>query len=448
MSIILVSALSATSVSGVATVKDNGLVNLMPPDRYWSIVDAIVQKALIENPYIKGVRNEELVAGQLVRQAGLLENPTLSWQLDRRRGGVDRDRMLDVEIPLPIDGRRESAVRTARAGVDESRFRVLDEERRFVMKVREAVTNLVAARMRRDLLVMNLSLAERNKALTSESVEQGLRAPLDLNREVVFVNALRARIEIAEADVTDFEAGLAAVLGRTDLDGIALPTSLPGSRLENLSLQTAILDQAIKRPDFLSSLSSVSVAKGRLDQSRAEGRPRFDLMFGIRDMRLGFPFLGIDGTGGFSQIEDSMRYTSLGLKVKFPIFNRNQGAVSASRFEFASANEFSEGLRLDIRGEIAGALSRFNRTNRSLGIMVTGVVAPARENFRVTKISYEEGLVSLDEFLREQRGLIDIEVDGIESARANAVAEAGLVAAVGAGSYDVLLQLAGYRSAK
>jgi len=448
ISSVLFAAMSVTSVGGFATGSDNVVVNLLPPDRYWSIVDEIARKALNDNPYIRGVRNGEAVAGQLARQAGLFENPTLSLQLDRRRGGMDRDRMLGVEMPLPIDGRREAAVRTARAGVDESRFKILDEERRFVMMVRETVTNLVAARMRRDLLSLNLSLAERNKALTAEAVDQGLRAPLDLNREVVFVNSLRARVEIAEADVTELEAELAAALGRADLDGISLPSSLPGSRLEDFSRQTSILDQAIERPDFLSSRSSISVAKGRLDQSRADGRPRFDLMFGIRDMRLGFPFLGLDGKGGFSPIEDSMRYTSLGLKIKLPLFNRNQGAVSASRFELDSANQFSEGLRLNIQGEIAGALSRFKRTNRSLGIMVTGVVEPARENFRVLRISYEEGLASLDEFLREQRGLIEIEIEGIESARANAVAEAALISAVGAGNYEELLQMVGLRSVK
>lgn len=411
-------------------------VDLSPPDVYWNQVETLVQVAIAENPFLRGMRNEEGISQQRLRQNRLIENPMVSAQLDRRPGGVDRERMIDIDIPLPIDGRREARVRTSRAELEEARNRIQDEERMIAMRVRESVANTIAARTKLRLLRETLELAERNRANTAQAVDAGLSAPLDLSRETVFVNSLRVRLESAEAEVVSMESELAALLGRSNLADIVLPSFLPNVRYDGSVTNALALERSSNRPDLLASASRISVAQGRLGEARSEGRPKFNLMLGLRDMRLGFPFQGIDSNGGFSMIEDRMRYRTFGIRIELPLFNRNQGEVAAGKLELSAAQSFARGTGLSVESEVNSSVSRYTRASRALDITIKGVITPARDNFRVLSLAYREGAISLDEFLREQRELLNLEIELIEAARFNAVAEALMLGAVGVGSFD------------
>lgn len=406
-------------------------VELSPPQIYWSQVEAVVDIGLRENPEILGFRLMESVSRGELSQKRLFPNPVIGLEWERRRGGMDGERALSLEIPLPIDGRREAAIRTAKASLDEVRLGIADRERLLRQKIRDSVTAVVAERLRKALLLESLRLAKRNRALVGESVEQGLRAPLELNKENVFVNGIRARLEIAEADVSEAESALATLLGRESLVGIDLPTSLPGVGHEDGQFSWEHEGVVGRRPDVLASRARNRMAEAFLREARTEGRPSFDLMFGIRDMRSGFPLKGLLSTGEFSPIEDRMRFTGIGLRIGIPIFNRNQGNVSAAESSVESTRLMSSFTEREVRNELAVATTRVLRTNRSLEMMSKGVIKQARDNFRVIGLSYEEGAISLDNFLRERRTLIDLEIEFIESARKNAMAESALIASAG-----------------
>lgn len=437
---ILLICIGFTSVSGALATEDVEQTNLTTPDIYWRQVQQIVEIGLKENRMIRISRNEEGIARQQLRQSRLFENPTLSTQFDRRGGNTDRERMISLDIPLPIDGRRGASVNTAKAGVEESRFRTLNEERLLAKSIRIAIADVVASRMRLGLLRSSLTLAENNQRLTARSVEEGLRAPLDLNREVVFVNGLRVKVEIAESELAEVESRLCILLSRETLEGLELPAALPSARLESINAKVLHEFAVERRPDVLEKRAGIRIAKGLLGQERAERRPRVDLMLGLRDMTAGFPFTAIDMNGNLSPIEDRMRFSAVGFKIGLPLFNWNQGNISAAKIEVESRGESTSQAELEVRNELDAAISRFNRTSRSLELMIRGVATQARENLRVVRIAYNEGAMSLDEFLREQRALIDVELDLIDVARLNSITEAELIASVGVASFSELMQ--------
>jgi cobalt-zinc-cadmium efflux system outer membrane protein len=294
--------------------------------------------------------------------------------------------------------------------------------------------------MRLGLLRSSLTLAENNQRLTARSVEEGLRAPLDLNRELVFVNGLRVKVEIAESELAEVESRLCILLSRETLEGLELPEALPSARLESINAKALHEFAVERRPDVLEKRAGIRIAKGLLGRERAERRPRVDLMLGLRDMTAGFPFTAIDMNGNLSPIEDRMRFSAVGFKIGLPLFNWNQGNISAAEIEVESRGESTSQAELEVRNELDAAISKFNRTSRSLELMIRGVASQARENLRVVRIAYNEGAMSLDEFLREQRALIDVELDLIDVARLNSVTEAELIASVGVASFSELMQ--------
>ena len=404
---------------------------LSPPGIYWSQVETVVEIGLRDNPEILGFRVMESVSLARFSQTRLFPNPVFGFEWERKRGGTDGERRLSIEIPLPVDGRREAAMGTAKASTDEVRHEIADRERLLRQRIRDSVTTVVAERMKYALLLESLRLAERNQALVAESVEQGLRAPLELNKESVFVNGIRARLEIAQADVSEAESFLATLLGRDSLVGIDLPTSLPGVGYENQKLTGNAEEFLGRRPDVLASQARNQMAEGLLREARAEGRPTFELMFGITEMKSGFPLRGLNSNGEFFPIEDRMRFAGVGLKIGIPIFNRNQGNISAAAGSVESSRLMTSFVERQARNELGVATTRVSRSNRSLELMSKGVIDQARDNFRVMGLSYQEGAISLDEFLRERRTLIDLELEFIESAQMNAIAESALMASTG-----------------
>lgn len=411
--------------------KDSASFDLSPPDVYWTQVERVIEIGLRENPEIAALRLGESISESELRQVRLFPNPTLSVQLEGGRQGMYGERMLGIEMPLPLDGRRGAAVRTARASIEEIRFEIADRERLLRRAIRDAVTAVVAARLRRDFLKLSLELAERSQTLTSEAVDQGLRAPLELNKETVFLNGIRARREMAEADVTEAEVTLATLLGRESLTNIGLPESLPGVIHDDVADTLNKEDLLSKRPDVAASRARIRISEGLLGEARAGGRPTVDLMFGIREMKSGFPLKGLNSNGEFSPIEDRMRFTGVGMRIGIPIFNRNQGGISAATTSVERARRIATSAEIVARNEVSTAIVRLRRAKRSLEIMTRGVVQQARDNLRVIALSYEDGAISLDEFLRERRAAIDLELEFIEAARANAVAETSLLASLG-----------------
>jgi cobalt-zinc-cadmium efflux system outer membrane protein len=155
------------------------------------------------------------------------------------------------------------------------------------------------------------------------------------------------------------------------------------------------------------------------------------LFGGYMRMDAGFPQLGLSTTGTPEPIRGVFHYVTGGATVTLPIFNRNQGEVSAARAERAGAVAAHDAARLSADSEIAAARVSDQRAQEAVRVYGVEVRTLARQNLNVVRQSYELGRTTIFEVLAEQKRYLDQERAYSETLRLAYEARTMLKRAVG-----------------
>lgn len=95
--------------------------------------------------------------------------------------------------------------------------------------------------------------------------------------------------------------------------------------------------------------------------------------------------------------------------MELPLFNRNQGNISAAAAQVAQAQAQRQLLEHLIRREVQTAFSRYESATRTLSIFTQYVLPGAQMNLQTMRGAYEAGQLRLLDVLNEQRKLIEIQ---------------------------------------
>jgi cobalt-zinc-cadmium efflux system outer membrane protein len=377
--------------------------------------DAAVAYAIANNAEIEAMRREAEAGEALIRQARLRPNPSVEVSSSKMTNGPDKSLMVEGGVPLELGGRRGARIRVAERELEIRQLAVAERERQTAAEVRAKFGEALAAALKLKFFEDILVAATENYSLVSAQVDEGRRAPLERNMELVELNRIRAVHEMHEGDVE------IRFLELRNLIGMApdVPLKLRGE-FENfvklLPPQSEAVQQALRtRTDLAGARAVERLAAARTDQARAEGRIDADVMVGYQRMRSGFPLSAFDAAGMLMPIDMRSNVFTFGLKLNLPVRNRNQGMIAASVLEEEAAAKRREFGELTIRREVAAAYVRHNRSVRAEEIYRVGVRAQAAENLNVVRQTYELGSKTLLDYIAELRRFIDTESGFIDS---------------------------------
>ena len=188
--------------------------------------------------------------------------------------------------------------------------------------------------------------------------------------------------------------------------GETLETLVAGHAAERAP---AAADAMAARPDVREAEARVSVADARIDQARHEGRVDVSVFGTYMRVDAGFPQQGIGATGALERVRDRFNYVAAGAVVVLPLFNRNQGLVSAAEAERSGAQARREMVALAARAEVAAAQARDAQAQRAVRLYAGGVRTLARQNLEVMRQTFDLGRVTVFDVLAEQRRYLEIE---------------------------------------
>ena len=348
------------------------------------------EEALRTNPDLRAAYAViEIARGRLV-QAGLWPNPELSLS------GVDdfafqnegeRGASVGLAQRFPIARRLARARDVARVDVALAVTEVRDFERALIGEVEGAVVSLLA---------LDRAIVEQSRVIAAAGT-------------LAQASSERFRVaEVSEADVNLLEIELARF--RQDLRLLELERLTEGLRLNQLLNRppeppvavAGDLDAPLFSPSAPAQLAEDAISRRpdlhrfRLEQDRAGAEVRLARAEAWEDWTLGF------GWDFDRQVFENDpigvkrdNFLGLGLTVPLPVFNRNQGRITAAEAEGRRALAQASGRERLVEMEVGTEFRRVAALTRIAAEYRDRIVPRATRNVRLLEKGYREGLVGV-----------------------------------------------------
>jgi multidrug efflux system outer membrane protein len=334
---------------------------------------------------------------------------------------------LNVAYEVDLWGRLRSASRAARAELLASEADRETVRITLATEVVRAYFALVALDAQVEATRRSLALRAEGLDLQRVRIRAGLINEFALRQLEAEVAAARAQLPALEANRTAQELALAVLLGRSPraiMEGAVERRGGQGEPAAAVVPEGRPYDQLLRRPDVASAEQVLIANNARISEARAALFPRIGLT----------GYLGSESTALGDLFSGPAAIWSLGFALAQPIF---QGGRLFAEVDAVKARErqavarYQKTLQEAFR-EVRQALYTQVKARESFEAESARTVA-LEEALRLSRIRYENGLLSLLEVLDSERNLLQAELNRSDALRVQRAAVADLVKALGGG---------------
>jgi outer membrane protein, heavy metal efflux system len=378
------------------------------------------QMAVSNNPTLAQAAAEIRAATGRKLQSGLYPNPTVGYQGEQIRGGVQGggEQGFFVSQNIVLGGKLglsrrvlEQEKKQAEAEGEEQRLRVINGVRLFYYQA-------LAAQQMVDLRHKLSKLAEDSVQTSHQLGNVGQADQPDVLQAEVEGEQAQLAVVAAEQNQLRAWRALAATVGKpemplTPLDGNLeeLPEDNPDQWL-----------QAIVQESPAVKIAQLGVLKAEASLARAKREPVPDLQLrgGLQDNRELEPTTNrAIGLQGFAEVG-----------VQIPIFNRNQGNVQASRADVERAQREVQRVQLVLRERAAALLQNYVTARSTVERYRNHMIPRARKAYELYLKSYGGMAAAYPQVLISQRTLFQLQTDyigALENLWGNSIALKGFL---------------------
>jgi len=352
-------------------------------------IEDALQAAASGNPELAASGREIGIAQGLREQAGLLRNPTLSWE---QEGTDSRNRTttLGISQPLELGGKRSARVELAERGQDVAALSLQARRNQLRGEVIAVFYTALRAQERERLAQQSVELAQRGVTAAEGRVRAGKAPPLEANRAQVQLAEVRLEQDRARRERADANQALAALMGLAapDFTGVRndSPRPLP-------ALPTP--DELLRR---LGDSAQMRLAQGRIDEGEAAVRL-------AKTQRI--PDLDVSvGTQEAIDAGNRDRIAVIGFSLPLPLFDRNQGNILAESRRADQARDLRNATELRLRQETQQALQQWSTAQGEVNAFRQTILPSAQSAVESATRGFEMGKFGFLEVLDAQRTLI------------------------------------------
>lgn len=352
------------------------------------IGDAL-QAAASSNPELAASGREIGIAQGLREQAGLLRNPTLSWE---QEGTDSRNRTttLGISQPLELGGKRGARVELAERGQDVAALSLEARRNQLRGEVIAVFYTALRAQERERLAQQSVELAQRGVVAAEGRVRAGKAPPLEANRAQVQLAEVRLEQDRARRERADANQALAALMG------LALPD------FTSVRNDSAWPLPALPSPDALlrrlGDSAEMRLAQIRIDEGEAAVRLAKAQRIPDLDVSLGSQEAVEQGNRD--------RIAVIGFSLPLPLFDRNQGNILAQSRRADQARDLRNAAELRLRQETQQALQQWSTAQGEVNAFRQTILPSAQTAVESATRGFEMGKFGFLEVLDAQRTLI------------------------------------------
>lgn len=349
-------------------------------------LESALQTARDNNPELAAARWGIDIAEGERRQAGVLPNPQLSWEVEDTRKG-SQTTTVGVSQLFELGGKRGARLNVA--GRDAELAALELERQRNVLRAEVIAAFQAAAQAQEGLQLaeQSLRLSERALQVVQGRVRAGSASPVEATRAQVQLSEVRLEQGRAEQALTVAYQQLAAVTGAARVQFSRVDGGLQANN--DIPSRTLLLDR-------LEQTADLRLARLQIDQREAA--------LGLaRSQRI--PDLTVSVGSQYSET-DRERINVVGLSVPIPLFDRNQGNVLAAARRADQARDQRNGAELRLRSEVVQALAQWSTAASEVQTFDRSILPSAQQALDAATRGFERGKFAFLDVLDAQRTLV------------------------------------------
>jgi len=343
--------------------------------------------AFAQNPELAAAGREIGIAEGERRQAGLIPNPELSWEVEDTRSET-RTTTVTLSQPLELGGKRGARIAVAGAGQTIAQLDLERQRNGLRADVVQAFHAALRAQTALELAQQSQSLTERGLRVIQGRVTAGQSSP---------VEATRAQVQLAQAQA---QVRRAASQRSVAYQALARLTGSPVARFDRLLATDLSPGAPPAAEDLLARVEQT--AEWRLAAAQVE---RGEASLGSEKAQR-IPDLTVSLGSQYSR-EDRERVNVVGLSMPLPLFDRNQGNVLVAARRADQARDRRNAVELRLRSETRSALSQWATAMQEVQAYDRTILPSAQQAVDTATRGFEMGKFAFLDVLDAQRTLIE-----------------------------------------
>ncbi|TFF37600.1 TolC family protein [Pseudomonas sp. RIT623] len=350
-------------------------------------LDQALSAAFAQNPELAAVGREIGIAEGERRQAGLLPNPELSWEVEDTRRNTSTT-TVTLSQALELGGKRGARIEVAEAGQAVARLELERQRNGLRADVIQAFHAALRAQTALELAQQSQALTERGLRVVEGRVRAGQSSPVEATRAQVQLAQAQAAVRRAQTERSIAWQALARLTGSAEvgferLDSASLSPG-PAPRAEPL------LAKVEQTADWRLAAAQVERGEAGLGSEKAQRIPNLTVSLGSQYSR-----------------EDRERVNVVGLSMPLPLFDRNQGNVLAAARRSDQARDLRNAVELRLRSETRSALDQWATAMGEVQAYDRTILPSAQQAVDTATRGFEMGKFAFLDVLDAQRTLIE-----------------------------------------
>lgn len=350
-------------------------------------LDQALDAAFAQNPDFAAIGREIGIAEGERRQAGLIPNPELSWEVEDTRRDTSTT-TVTLSQALELGGKRGARIEVAEAGQAVARLELERQRNSLRADVIQAFHAALRAQTALELAQQSQALTERGLRLVEGRVRAGQSSPVEATRAQVQLAQAEAAVRRARTERTVANQALARLTGSAEarFDRLDASSLSPGPAPKAERLLATVEQTAEWR------LAAAQIERGdaSLSSEKAQRIPNLTVSLGSQYSR-----------------EERERVNVVGLSMPLPLFDRNQGNVLAAARRADQARDLRNAVELRLRGETRSALEQWGTAMGEVQAYDRTILPAAQQAVDTATRGFEMGKFAFLDVLDAQRTLIE-----------------------------------------
>jgi cobalt-zinc-cadmium efflux system outer membrane protein len=359
------------------------------------------QLALARHPQVL----EALAALEAARgrwlQAGLKPNPSAGYSASEiGNDGQAGQQGAYVGQTFVRGGKLQLSRAVASHEIAMRQQAIIAAEQRVLADVRVAFYDLLILQDRATILQKLVELTQQAEATAQQLFDARESPKTDYLQARIELDRMQLDVKTTRLSLGRAQQVLAARMGLEQLPAAHVAGEVEG-RVVALSWQESLDGMLATHPRILQAMADEQRARCTIAREQAAVVP--DLV-----------------SQGTVQYDDATHFTVVGVQAGFtlPLWNRNQGAISAAWAELRAAQQRIEQVRLDLQAQLAENFTDYAAAEQKVATYQRDILPQAAETQRLIAQAYQQGEIGFLAYLTAQRTFFEASLGYLDALKA------------------------------